>query len=73
MSKTRIIFILGIWVAIVSFLGFPSSWKKAIFVLTGVALIYLAYSLEKRYKVSKTADQTPLYTQSRMPSDEKIQ
>lgn len=43
MSKQRIIFILGVWVAILPFLGFPSSLKQVLFILSGLSLIGLSY------------------------------
>lgn len=47
MSKTRWVFILGIWVMILPFLGFPRVWKNTLFVITGLGLIYLAYLLRR--------------------------
>ena len=43
MRKERTLFIIGIWVAILPYLGFYESWGKVIFIITGVGLIYLAY------------------------------
>lgn len=41
---------MGIWVAILPYLGFPNSWRKFLFVLTGLALIYLAFLFYKQVK-----------------------
>ena len=43
MRKERTLFVIGIWVAILPFLGFFESWRKILFIITGVGLIYLAY------------------------------
>jgi hypothetical protein len=43
MRKEKTLCILGMWVAVLSFLGFPNAWRQAFFVLTGLALIYLGY------------------------------
>lgn len=43
MRKERTLFILGLWVAILPFLGFPNSWRRVLFVITGFLLLYLAY------------------------------
>ncbi len=43
MRKARALFILGIWVAVLPHLGFPSLWKNILFLLSGLALIYLSY------------------------------
>jgi len=47
MAKQKIIFFLGIWVAILPFLGFPGAWKQIFFLITGVALAYLGYLLNR--------------------------
>ena len=43
MRKERTLLALGIWVAILPFLGFPNTWRSVLFMLTGISLIYLAY------------------------------
>lgn len=59
MRKERTLLILGIWVMILSYLGFPSSWRSALFILTGLALVYLSYIFYKQAK-------------ARMPKDEGV-
>lgn len=55
MRKERTLLILGIWVAILPFLGFPQSWRKILFLITGFLMIYLAYLfyLEAKERISK--------------------
>lgn len=55
MRKERTLLILGIWVAILPFLGFPTNWRKVLFIITGIALIYLAYLfyIEVKARISK--------------------
>ena len=48
MSKQRAIFLLGIWVLVLPFLGFPNSWRKVLFSLAGFFLIYMSYTLRRR-------------------------
>lgn len=43
MRKEKTLFIIGIWVAILPYLGFYESWRKILFIITGIGLIYLAY------------------------------
>lgn len=50
MSKARILLILGTWIAILPFLGFPYSWKDILFSLSGLGVIYISYSLYKEKK-----------------------
>lgn len=54
MSKRQIIILLGVWVAVLLFLGFPDIWQKILAVATGIYLIVLAYSL--RADAPKTTD-----------------
>ena len=56
MRNARILLVLGIWVAILPYLGFPSSWKNILFVLSGLTLIYFSYVLYKEYKAVKTTE-----------------
>jgi len=48
MKKQKILFLLGVWIAILSFLGFPSGIKTTLFVLTGLVLILISYNLNKK-------------------------
>ena len=50
MRKARILLFLGIWVAVLPHLGFPSLWKDILFLLSGIALVYLSYILYADYK-----------------------
>jgi hypothetical protein len=47
MSKQKGIFFLGIWVAILPFLGFPLSWKRTLALVSGAYIAYLGYLLNK--------------------------
>ena len=50
MQKARTFLILGVWTAILPYLGFPSSWKSVLFTLTGLSLIYLSYAMYQDHK-----------------------
>jgi uncharacterized membrane protein len=41
MSNNKIIFCLGLIIAAMPFLGFPSSWKTTFFVVAGIMLIFV--------------------------------
>ena len=47
MSKTRILFILGVWVAVLPYLGFPTIWKNILFTLSGLGLALGSYMIRK--------------------------
>jgi hypothetical protein len=46
MSQRQWIVIIGVWIIIFLFLGFPSSWEKALAALTGLLVIFLAYRIK---------------------------
>ena len=43
MRKERTLLGLGVWLMVLPYTGFPPSWKTIIYVLTGVAVVYIAY------------------------------
>jgi hypothetical protein len=53
MSKPRILLILGIWVTILPYLGFPNSWKDVLYTITGLGLLGLSYFLYRDYKIKE--------------------
>lgn len=63
MRKEKTLFIIGLWVMVLSFLGFPSSWKKAFFLLTGLAIFYLGYLfyLEAKERLDKNSNETQAF------------
>lgn len=50
MRKERTLFLMGIWVAILPFLGFPNNWRKTLFIITGFLLVYLSVLFYKQAK-----------------------
>ncbi|MEK7060004.1 MAG: hypothetical protein AAB970_00070 [Patescibacteria group bacterium] len=58
MSKVKIIFGLAVWVAILSYLGFPYFLKNILFSITGLGIMYLCYLLYKDLKVGKRQEKT---------------
>jgi hypothetical protein len=51
MRKEKTLLIIGLWVAVLSFLGFPETWRKILFLLTGLAIMYLGYLFYLEVKV----------------------
>ena len=43
MIRQRLIFFIGLWVALLPFLGFPKNFRTVLFVLTGLGLIAISY------------------------------
>lgn len=50
MRKAYILLILGIFIAILPYLGFPYSWKDILFTISGFILIFFSYLLFTDYK-----------------------
>ena len=58
MKRARILLLLGLWIAILPYLGFPSSWKSVLFSITGLGLIYFGYVLYREFKASENQVKT---------------
>lgn len=52
MKIARTLLILGIWIAILPYLGFPYSWKKLLLTLSSLGVVYISYVLYKKEKIN---------------------
>jgi len=43
MRKERTLLIIGIFVALLPYMGFYESWRKILFMISGLSIVYLAY------------------------------
>lgn len=50
--------ILGIWIAVLPYLGFPIFWKNLLFVATGLSIVYFSYILYKEHKIITKQNKT---------------
>ncbi len=57
MRKIRLLLVLGIWVAVLPYLGFPYSWKDILFLVSGLSLVYISFILYREKKASEASDQ----------------
>mgnify|MGYP001560265761 FL=1 len=53
MSKRKTILWLGILVALLPFLGLPSSWKTAIFFVSGILIAWNSFQLNKHRQAKR--------------------
>lgn len=53
MSKHRILVLTGLWIMILPFLGFPRGFKNTLFIITGLILILLAYTIKRRKRIQR--------------------
>lgn len=58
MRKERTLLFIGIWVAVLPYLGFPNSWRTVFFTITGLALVYLAYLFYHQAKARVPKDES---------------
>jgi len=56
MSKKQVLMILGAWVALLSFLGFPPNWDVFFMVASGVLIVCVAYSMRQKTKPVASTD-----------------
>ncbi len=57
MRKAYIILVMGIWVAILPYLGFPYSWKDTLETISGFGFIYISYILYKESKIKEVKEE----------------
>jgi hypothetical protein len=59
MNKVKAVFVLGIWVAILPYLGFPYSLKNILYSITGLVLMYSSFVMYRDFKkISKMKEKT---------------
>ncbi len=72
MTRERILLILGIWIAVLPYLGFPHSWKSVLFTLSGLAVGYVSYLM---YRNSRKKDHVVFdsFSENKDFSDNSVQ
>jgi membrane-bound ClpP family serine protease len=59
MSKRQWLCIMGVWVMIFLFLGFPIGWHKIILAISGLIIIAIAYNLpQESSKITTDSNST---------------
>lgn len=49
MSKRQWLCIMGVWVMVFLYLGFPIGWHKIILIISGLIIIAIAYNLPQEH------------------------
>ncbi|MES2315371.1 MAG: hypothetical protein V4486_01395 [Patescibacteria group bacterium] len=65
MRKIRVLLALGVWVALLPYLGFPYFWKNILLSLSGIAVIYVAFVLYKEHKMKEGKKQFDNFSENR--------
>jgi ABC-type nickel/cobalt efflux system permease component RcnA len=61
MSKHTLITLLGFFVALVPFLGFPASWKTFLIVASGLVIAFLALTIIARKRKKNYKKNNPVH------------
>ena len=56
MSKKQILILLGVWIILFTFLGFPEFWDKIIALITGILIVTISYFLPSKQEDTTTAN-----------------
>ncbi|MCU0660361.1 MAG: hypothetical protein MUD00_01990 [Candidatus Pacebacteria bacterium] len=72
MTKQKAVFFLGIWVAILPFLGFPAAWKRVLAVISGIVIAYIAYTINKQRSVRKKEVQLVSETETAIQHEDAV-
>lgn len=72
MRRAYKLLILGIWVAILPYLGFPYFWKNILITLSGFGIVYASFML---YQESKTKEEKDFdnFSENEFPDKEETQ
>lgn len=57
MRKAYTLLIMGVWVAVLPYLGFPRSWKDLLMTLSGLGIIYISYVFFKESKMNEVKEE----------------
>ena len=50
MRRARMFFVLGVWTAVLPYLGFPYFWKNILLTLSGLSVAYVGYAMYREFK-----------------------
>lgn len=67
MVKEIVVVVLGLLVAVLPFLGFPSSWRTPMFALMGLAIAALGFLIRNEVRTAKGSRARLSHTQSVSP------
>ncbi len=59
MKKERTLLFVGVWVALLPHLGFPDFFRKILFLITGLFIIFVSYVMYKRKIKERISQDTP--------------
>lgn len=74
MRKARILLILGIWIVVLPYLGFPYSWKGILTTFSGLGLIYFSYMFYQESKIKEIKEEKTFdnFSENKFFDEEKI-
>ncbi len=74
MFKSRLILILGTWLAVLPYLGFPSSWRNVLTTLSGLGFMYISFMLYQEFKKKEAKEEKVFdnFSENEFEADEQI-
>ena len=72
MYRAYTLLLMGIWMAILPYLGFPNSWKNVLFILSGLVLVYFSYTLYKEVKEKEEKKDFDNFSENNNFNDKEI-
>ncbi len=67
MSKRQWLCVMGVWVMVFLFLGFPIGWHRIIMIVTGLIIIAIAYNLPQEHSDTNSSSSSAF-----IDSDKKV-
>ena len=56
MIRAKIFLTIGVWIAILPYLGFPYSFRNILITLTGLVIIYFSYEIYSEHKKNQVKE-----------------
>lgn len=71
MSKRQLLIILGVWVMILFYAGFPPAIRGVLAIITGLTIIIVAYSMHSG-SASDQLDEAKPYVEHKAPQEAEV-
>jgi hypothetical protein len=64
MSRQQWLSIIGVWVMVFLFLGFPAAWDKIIAIITGLLIIFISFKMHTMHMRHFSEDTNATYVEN---------
>ena len=63
--------IIGVWVMVILYLGFPGNWDRFLLIVTGLIVIFIAYRMKSGSEEKPAKKEEPPYVDYHSPTNDK--